>query len=115
MRRCARCNVPLDGFLGKVAKTVFKVSTSEGNPDICNKCADSRTETDSAIESDTPGKYRCQICEREIDERVALTHIKSEEYIINLIKKDHPKWDKDKNTCHECREYYRRLIKEAEI
>ena len=109
MRRCIKCKVPLEGFMGKISKKIFKVNPSENNPDVCNKCDDKQ------IAPDSPGKYRCQICDREIDEKVALTHIKSEEYIINLIKKDHPEWSKDKTTCHSCVEYYRRLIKEAEI
>lgn len=109
MRYCIKCKVPLEGFLGKVAAKVFKVNPSSANPDICNKCVD----TDVAPVSS--GKYRCQLCQREIDERVALTHIKTEEYLIDLIKKDHPEWNKDKKTCHSCVEYYRRLVNEAEI
>ena len=60
-------------------------------------------------------KYKCQICEREIDDFAGLTHIKAEEYIIGLIKRDHPEWKKDKGTCKKCLEYYRKLVKEAEI
>lgn len=60
-------------------------------------------------------KYKCQICEREIDEFAGITHIKAEEYIIDLIRKDHPEWHEDKKTCHKCVEYYRKLIKEAEL
>jgi len=109
MRRCIKCKIPFDGLLGKLTKKILKVKPSENNPDVCNKCDDEK------ITSSLPGKYHCQLCDREIDEKVALTHIKSEEYIINLIKKDHPDWDKDKKTCHACAEYYRRLIKEGEI
>jgi len=61
------------------------------------------------------GKYRCQICDRDIDEDAALMHVKTEEYLIELIKKEHPDWAKDKKTCHQCLDYYRRLVKEAEI
>jgi ribosomal protein L37AE/L43A len=109
MRRCIKCKVPFEGFLGRVSKKIFKVKPSAANPDVCNKCEDTQMSPDS------PGKYHCQICNREIDEKVALTHIKSEEYLINLIRKDHPDWDTDKDTCHHCVEYYRRLVKEAEI
>lgn len=109
MRRCVKCNAPLEGILGKITKKIFKVTALSSNPEVCSKCEEIK------IAPTTPGKYICQICDREIDERVALTHIKSEEYLINLIRKDHPDWDKDKKTCHNCVEYYRRLIKEGEI
>ena len=60
-------------------------------------------------------KHICQICGREIDDSVALAHIKAEEYIIELIRKEHPEWDKEKTTCDLCLEYYRELIKRTEI
>lgn len=60
-------------------------------------------------------KYKCQICEREINEYVSLTHIKAEEYIIELIRKDHPDWETKDKTCHKCLDYYRKLVKEGEV
>lgn len=60
-------------------------------------------------------KYKCQICNREIDDFAGLAHIKAEEYLLDLIRKDHPEWKKDGKTCKECLDYYRKLIKEAEI
>ena len=60
-------------------------------------------------------KYKCQICERDIDEFVSIAHIKAEEYIIDLIRRDHPEWNETKETCHKCVEYYRKLVKETEI
>lgn len=104
MKRCHKCNVPLEGPLAKVANVLFKVAPSTENSDICNKCAKKKT-----------GQYKCQLCERYIDEDVALSHVKAEEYIINLIKKDHPEWKNDKSTCHECIQYYRKLVKATEI
>ncbi|MFH0762353.1 MAG: hypothetical protein V1925_00490 [Candidatus Omnitrophota bacterium] len=59
--------------------------------------------------------YKCQICGREIDEFVSIAHAKAEEYLIELIKRDHPEWNKEHDTCHKCVEYYRRLVKETEI
>ncbi|MDP3143386.1 MAG: hypothetical protein Q8N14_05575 [Candidatus Omnitrophota bacterium] len=116
MRRCRKCNVPLNGILGKISATLFKTGPSNTDTALCNKCEQSSAYEAHAKGPHHPsGKYRCQICERDIDEIVALTHIKSEEYIIELIKKDHPDWAKDKKTCHKCLDYYRRLIKEAEI
>ena len=60
-------------------------------------------------------KYRCQICERDIDDFAGLTHAKAEEYIIDLIRRDHPEWKETGKTCHKCVEYYRKLIKEGEV
>jgi hypothetical protein len=60
-------------------------------------------------------KYRCQICNRNIDDSVSIAHIKAEEYIIDLIRRDHPGWKESNKTCHKCIEYYRRLVKETEI
>jgi hypothetical protein len=59
--------------------------------------------------------YKCQICERIVHEEHAIEHIKAEEYLIALIKKDHPQWKHKEPTCLECIKYYRRLIKDAEI
>ncbi|MFA5145178.1 MAG: hypothetical protein WC723_04150 [Candidatus Omnitrophota bacterium] len=60
-------------------------------------------------------KYRCQICDRDIDDFASIAHIKAEEYIINLIRRDHPEWKKEEKTCHKCVDYYRKLVKETEI
>ncbi len=60
-------------------------------------------------------KYRCQICDREIDDFASIPHIKAEEYLIGLIKKDHPEWQNHKDTCGKCIEYYRKLVKDAEL
>ena len=60
-------------------------------------------------------KHKCQICGREIDDAVGLAHVKAEEYLIELIRRDHPQWNKDRGTCDLCLEYYRELIKRTEI
>ena len=60
-------------------------------------------------------KYRCPICDREIDDFASLAHAKAEEYLIELIKRDHPEWKKEDKTCQKCVEYYRKLVKENEI
>ena len=105
MKRCESCKVPLEGRIAKIADILFKVKPSPKNPNLCNKCEAKASNK----------KYRCQLCNRDIDESVALEHIKAEEYIINLIRKDRPQWHKDKKTCKECVDYYRRLVNEAEI
>ena len=60
-------------------------------------------------------KYKCKICEREIDEFVSIAHIRAEEYLLELILKDHPEWKEHDKACHECVEYYRKLVRQAEI
>lgn len=60
-------------------------------------------------------QYKCPICGRRIDSKAALMHIKAEEYLISLIKKDHPDWQKGHRACDICITYYRKLIKDAEI
>ncbi|MEW6009263.1 MAG: hypothetical protein AB1629_06495 [Candidatus Omnitrophota bacterium] len=60
-------------------------------------------------------KYKCQICQREVDDFAAIAHIKSEEYLMQLILKDHPQWHERNPTCAKCIEYYRKLVKDAEI
>ncbi|MFH1578128.1 MAG: hypothetical protein ABIC18_03545 [Candidatus Omnitrophota bacterium] len=60
-------------------------------------------------------EYKCQICQRMINKKHAMMHIKAEEYIIGLIKKAHPQWKEKDPTCKVCVDYYRKLVKEAEI
>jgi len=60
-------------------------------------------------------KYKCQICERQIDDFVSIAHIKTEEYLLDLILRDHPEWHEKKKTCRKCVEYYRKLVKDTEI
>ncbi len=104
MDRCKKCKVPLTGALSKVARLIG-VRPSEKFNGLCNKCEP----------RERPGKYICQICAREIDEAVALTHVKTEEYLLELIRRDHPEWKADNNACHKCIDYYRDLVKKAEI
>ncbi len=105
MKRCKLCGVPLEGIMAKIAKTVFKCYPSHKDSGVCNKCA---LKNNSCA-------YTCQICNRVIDNDNALTHVKAEEYILSLIKKDHPEWKEDKGACEKCIEYYRELIKKAQI
>ncbi|MBU1125818.1 MAG: hypothetical protein KKC84_07310 [Candidatus Omnitrophica bacterium] len=60
-------------------------------------------------------KYKCQICGREIDDFVGIAHIKAEEYLLELILRDHPEWHEKNKSCHKCIDYYRKLVKETEI
>jgi 3-polyprenyl-4-hydroxybenzoate decarboxylase len=73
---------------------------------ICNKCEP---------KEEPHGKYLCQICGRQVDESAAVMHVKTEEYFLELIRRDHPEWKETKGTCRHCVDYYRELVKKAEI
>lgn len=105
MKKCILCGVPLEGIMAKLAKTIFKCYPSKEDPVICNQCA----------KKNNSNTYECQICKRIIDKNNALTHVKAEEYLLNLIKKDHPEWKEENGACKKCVEYYRELIKKAQI
>jgi hypothetical protein len=116
MVRCKICKVPLTGFLSNIGKAFFNIRPSEQDPKICNKCIN-KEQGKAAVKSGglTEETYQCQICSRTVHQRHALEHIKAEEYLINLIKKDHPEFQRKEPACKECIEYYRKLVKDAEI
>ncbi|MDD3296453.1 MAG: hypothetical protein PHU64_03735 [Candidatus Omnitrophica bacterium] len=114
MERCKICKVPLSGVLGKVAKVLFRVKPSDKEGSVCNKCLEKKSNKKTSKLSQS-GTYQCQICGRMIHKEHSLEHVKAEEYIINLIRKDHVDWRHKEPTCQECLEYYRKLVKENEI
>jgi len=105
MKRCKKCNVPLEGVMSKLLGAAKIVSRSKEDPSLCNRC----------VAKTNKKNYTCQICDRVVDEATALTHIKAEEYLLDLIRKDHPEWKEDQKTCPKCVEYYKELIKKAKI
>lgn len=115
MVRCKTCKVPLTGFLSIIGKTLFNVKPSSHEPEVCNKCVDKQKMQVPAAEKLKGRIYKCQICDRAIHEEHALEHIKTEEYLIELIRKSHPQWHHKEPTCRECIEYYRKLVRDAEI
>jgi len=50
-----------------------------------------------------------------VDDFASIPHIKTEEYLLELIRGAHPEWHEKKATCHKCVDYYRKLVKDAEI
>jgi hypothetical protein len=114
MQRCKVCKVPLSGFLSAISKLFFKVRPSQQDSEVCNKCADRPLAEPPKVEP-SGKKYKCEICQRMIDEEKSLEHVKAEEYLIELIKKDHPQWCDKSEACKECIQYYRKLVNEAEI
>ncbi|MBL7081927.1 MAG: hypothetical protein ISS44_05130, partial [Candidatus Omnitrophica bacterium] len=91
MRRCKICKVPLGGVLSVIGRLFLKIRPSGQNPEICNKCANAQLRAEEQKKTE-PRQYKCQICGRMIHEEHALMHAKAEEYLMNLIKKDHPQW-----------------------
>lgn len=105
MKRCRTCRAPLEGPLGIIAKKLFRLKPSDYDPDLCNKC----------VPREKKGTYICAVCHRPIDEHNALTHIKSEEYLLELIRRDHPEWKEEQGACPKCVEYYRELIQKGNL
>jgi len=105
MRHCKKCHVPLEGKMAAFLKKILGVAPSKDDPDLCNKCRPAPKENG----------YVCQICNRAVNEANALSHVKAEEYLLSLIKKDHPEWKESSSACPECVAYYRKLIKETNI
>ncbi|MCF7908880.1 MAG: hypothetical protein K9L86_08440 [Candidatus Omnitrophica bacterium] len=117
MLRCKVCKVPLSGFLSKLARVLCKVKPSTEENGVCSKCADKPIGEKNKVPLDhlKGKKYECKICKRMIHEEHSLEHVKAEEYLIELIRKDHSNWQHKDPTCKECIEYYRKLVKETEI
>lgn len=115
MVRCKICKVPLTGFMANIGKAFFNIRRSEPDSEVCNKCAGKEQNKTAEAVNQSDKTYQCQICSRTVHQEHALEHIKTEEYLIELIKKDHPQWQHKGPTCKECIEYYRKLVKDAEI
>ena len=115
MQRCKVCKVPLSGFLSAISKFFFRVKPSQDDSEVCNKCADKPLVVPAKAVEPSGEKYKCDICQRMIDQEKGLEHVKAEEYLIELIRKDHPQWRTTTPACKECIQYYRKLVNEAEI
>jgi hypothetical protein len=103
MKRCAHCGVPLEGRTSVWLGRILRVRKSSSHPDLCNRCEPGRKK----------GTYTCHLCQRKIQESIALTHVKAEEYLLGLIKKDHPEWGAGIQADEKCLSYYRDLIVKA--
>ncbi|MCF7870084.1 MAG: hypothetical protein K9M01_03090 [Candidatus Omnitrophica bacterium] len=120
MKKCKVCGVALSGLMGKIKKIFFNQYPSNKDQGVCNKCIENGKPNKSEEKADKltireDEKYQCPVCKRMIHQSHALEHIKSEEYLMKLIAKDHPKWDKEEPICKECIDYYRKLVEDAEI
>jgi len=104
MKKCQKCDAPIEGRVAAILKKVIRIKPPKNETHLCAQCAPKPR-----------GGYVCQICERTISEENALTHVKAEEYLLHLIKKDHPEWKGSNDTSPECLAYYRKLIREANI
>lgn len=47
----------------------------------------------------------CPLCREEADE----LHYEFEQYVLDVIKKEHPEWVESDGTCPRCMDYYRSL------
>lgn len=120
MKKCKVCGGVLNGLVGKIKKIFFNQPSSGKDQDVSNKGvnkAESNKSEKKISESTTreDEKYQCPICKRMILQSHAIEHIKTEEYLMGLISKDHPRWAKEEPVCKECIDYYRKLVEDAEI
>ncbi len=60
-------------------------------------------------------RYQCPRCGRYIEGARILAHAKAEEYLIGLIKRDHPEWVEPEGTCLRCGTYYQALVERTGI
>ena len=60
-------------------------------------------------------RYQCHRCGKYIESSSVLAHAKAEEYLIGLIKRDHPEWVEAEGTCHRCEDYYQALVERTGI
>lgn len=58
---------------------------------------------------------RCPRCGKDIPAPMLLAHAKAEEYLIELIQRDHPEWVQPDGTCPRCKFYYRVLAKRTGV
>lgn len=58
---------------------------------------------------------RCPRCGKTIQAPMLLAHAKAEEYLIELIKRDHPEWVQPDGTCSRCSNYYRVLAQRTGV
>ncbi len=117
MDRCRKCGFPLKGMLARLFAGLLGCRSAKDGSGLCQRCAPgskagSRTPDGSAS---SKGAYTCRICERTMEESAALTHVKTEEYLLELIRKDHPEWREHDAMCPKCVDYYRELIKKGKI
>ncbi len=50
-------------------------------------------------------KNKCTLCSNEADD---LYHI-AEQYVLDLIKREHPEWIEKNGACRKCIEHYKAL------
>ena len=60
-------------------------------------------------------RYQCPRCGRYIEGSNVLAHAKAEEYLVGLIKRDHPEWVEPDGTCSPCKTYYQALVERTGI
>ena len=58
---------------------------------------------------------RCPRCGRTVTGPLLLIHAKAEEYLLELIKRDHPEWGEPDGTCPRCAAYYRTLVEQVGV
>ena len=68
-----------------------------------------------AMQSSSLMRDRCLRCGKDISGLILLAHAKAEEYLIGLIKEDHPEWVQPDGTCPRGEVYYRALVEQTGV
>ena len=58
-----------------------------------------------------PGKFRCPICERHVDDQIIPFHKNVERQILESIRERHPRWVEPDGSCPKCIDFYKALIR----
>lgn len=55
-------------------------------------------------------KYRCPLCEREMERDLILYLDHTQQHILDQIKREHPEWVESDGVCKPCSDYYQRQL-----
>ena len=55
-------------------------------------------------------RYVCPICEREVDDSIIPYHKNVEKQILDMIKKENPRWIDEDGSSEKTVDYYRALL-----
>ncbi len=56
---------------------------------------------------------QCPICNKPVDESIIKTCEDAQEWVMKMIKRDHPGWIATDGSCPQCLDYYEKLGKKS--
>lgn len=84
-------------------------------PEIHGQSGDESARNGPSVISRAMALDRCPRCGKTFQGPMLLAHAKAEEYLIGLIKRDHPEWIEPGGTCPGCVAYYRVLVERTGV